>query len=166
MIENKISENEERRYTMNQQNRPLSRFIDAQSGGVYAQALAEIRGGRKQSHWMWFTFPQMEGLGFSGTAQFYGVQGLAEAKAYLADAVLGPRLREICAALLELDTSDPHRVFGSPDDVKLRSSMTLFALAAPAETLFADVLDKYYGGERCAKTAAMAQAESQGGVQK
>jgi uncharacterized protein (DUF1810 family) len=139
---------------MSEQTRPLSRFIDAQSDGIYEQALTEIKGGRKQSHWMWFIFPQMEGLGFSGTAQFYGIQGLAEAKAYLADAVLGPRLREICAALLALDTSDPHKVFGSPDDMKLRSSMTLFALAAPEEKLFADVLGKYYDGKRCSKTEA------------
>jgi uncharacterized protein (DUF1810 family) len=141
---------------MSERTRPLSRFIDAQNGGIYEQALAEIKGGRKQSHWMWFIFPQMEGLGFSGTAQFYGIQGLAEAKAYLADAALGPRLREICAALLALDTSDPHKVFGSPDDMKLRSSMTLFALAAPEEKLFTDVLGKYYGGERCSRTEAMA----------
>jgi uncharacterized protein (DUF1810 family) len=142
---------------MNEQNRTLSRFIDAQSDGVYEQALAEIRNGRKLSHWMWFIFSQMEGLGFSGTAQFYGIQGLTEAKEYLADSTLGPRLREICSALLKLDTSDPNRVFGSPDDLKLRSSMTLFALAAPDDKLFADVLDKYYGGERCARTVAMAQ---------
>ncbi|MDR2670247.1 MAG: DUF1810 domain-containing protein [Oscillospiraceae bacterium] len=142
------------------ERRALSRFIEAQSGGVYEEALAEIRGGYKEGHWMWFVFPQMEGLGFSGMAQFYGIQDLEEAKAYLADATLGTRLREICAALLALSANDPHRVFGSPDDLKLRSSMTLFALAAPEEKVFADVLDKYYGGAQCARTVAMIQAEN------
>jgi uncharacterized protein (DUF1810 family) len=116
---------------MIEQKRPLSRFIEAQRNGVYEQALAEIRNGRKLSHWMWFIFPQMEGLGFSETACYYGIRGLGEAKEYLADATLGPRLREICAALFKLDTDDSQRVFGSPDDLKLRSSMTLFALVAP-----------------------------------
>jgi uncharacterized protein (DUF1810 family) len=142
---------------MSEQRRPLSRFIDAQSGGVYEEALAEIKAGRKRGHWMWFIFPQLEGLGFSETAQYYGIQGLPEAREYLADATLGLRLRETSAALAKLDASDPHKVFGSPDDLKLRSSMTLFALAAPAEKVFAEVLDKFYGGGRCAKTERMAQ---------
>jgi uncharacterized protein (DUF1810 family) len=106
---------------------------------------------------MWFIFPQLEGLGYSGTAQFYGIQGLDEAKEYLTDETLGSRLRELCAALLALTASDPHKVFGSPDDLKLRSSMTLFALAAPEEKLFADVLEKYYHGERCVRTLSMMQ---------
>jgi uncharacterized protein (DUF1810 family) len=141
---------------MNEQKRTLTRFIDAQGGGIYEQALAEIKAGRKASHWMWFIFPQLEGLGYSRTAQFYGIQGLDEAKKYLMDETLGSRLREICAALLALTTGDPHKVFGSPDDLKLRSSMTLFVLAAPEEKLFADVLEKYYHGERCARTLSMA----------
>jgi uncharacterized protein (DUF1810 family) len=130
----------------------LSRFIDAQSGGVYEEALAEIKAGRKESHWMWFIFPQLEGLGFSGTAHYYGIQGLDEAKEYLADETLGSRLREISTALLSLPTNDPRGIFGSPDYLKLSSSMTLFAMAAPDEKVFADVLNKYYGGDRCAKT--------------
>ncbi|MDR1559858.1 MAG: DUF1810 domain-containing protein [Clostridiales bacterium] len=137
---------------MDTQIKPLSRFAEAQANGVYEQALAEIRAGRKQSHWIWFIFPQIEGLGYSSTAQFYGVQGLQEARDYLADAVLGTRLREICAALLELESSDPLEVLGSPDDLKLCSSMTLFAFAAPDDPLFAAVLKKFYNGERCGLT--------------
>ncbi|MDR0906984.1 MAG: DUF1810 domain-containing protein [Oscillospiraceae bacterium] len=137
---------------MTAEPKSLSRFIDAQAGGVYERALAEVRAGVKRSHWMWFIFPQLEELGRSETAKFYGVQGLREARAYLADDVLGSRLREICAALLELGTCDPHEVFGSPDDLKLRSSMTLFALAAPDEPLFPVVLEKFYDGARCSRT--------------
>jgi uncharacterized protein (DUF1810 family) len=142
---------------MSEQKRPLSRFIEAQSNGVYEEALAEIKAGRKRSHWMWFIFPQLEGLGFSGTAQYYGIQGLDEAKEYLANATLGSRLREICATLLALPTNDPHKIFGSPDDLKLRSSMTLFALAAPGEKVFSEVIEKFYGGKLCAKTERMVQ---------
>jgi uncharacterized protein (DUF1810 family) len=133
----------------------LSRFTEAQAGGVYEKALAEIKAGLKRSHWMWFIFPQLKCLGFSSTAQYYGIADLAEAKAYLADPVLGSRLREISAALLALKTDSPYSVFGSPDDLKLRSSMTLFSLAAPEEKLFSQVLDKFYAGARCEKTEAM-----------
>jgi len=132
----------------------LARFTEAQKDGVYERALAEIRGGRKRSHWMWFIFPQLKGLGFSPTAQYYGIRDLAEAKAYLAAPLLGRRLREITEALLRLDISDPHQVFGSPDDLKLRSSMTLFSLAAPDDAVFGKVLDKFYAGQGCAATIA------------
>jgi len=127
----------------------LERFVDAQdSGGTYARALSELRGGRKQGHWMWFVFPQVAGLGSSPTAQHYAVSSLEEARAYVSHPVLGPRLRECAAALLDLPSSDPVRVLGHIDAMKLRSSMTLFDRAAPEEPLFRQVLEKYYGGER------------------
>ena len=127
----------------------LQRFVEAQDrDGTYEQALRELRGGRKRSHWMWFVFPQVAGLGRSGTAQYYAVSGLDEARAYLAHPVLGPRLRECAAALTGLDAADPVAVFGPVDAQKLRSSMTLFAFAAPDEPVFARVLDQYFGGSR------------------
>ena len=125
----------------------LQRFVDAQDrDGTYDQALREVRAGRKRSHWMWFVFPQVAGLGRSGTAQHYAVSGLAEARAYLAHPVLGPRLRECAAALTGLDATDPVAVFGPVDAQKLRSSMTLFAAAAPDEPAFGQVLGQYFGG--------------------
>jgi uncharacterized protein (DUF1810 family) len=127
----------------------LERFVDAQDdGGTYRQALAELRAGRKTSHWMWFVLPQVAGLGHSSTARRYAVADLAEARAYLAHPVLGPRLRECAQALLDLPGSDPVAVLGSIDAVKLRSSMTLFAAAAPDDPLFPAVLDRYFDGER------------------
>jgi uncharacterized protein (DUF1810 family) len=129
----------------------LNRFVEAQdAGGTYAAALAELRRGRKTSHWMWFVLPQVAGLGRSETAQRYAVSGLDEARAYLADPVLGQRLRECAEVLLELPGSDAVAVFGSIDAVKLRSSMTLFSRAAQVELdrqLFDGVLDKYFDGE-------------------
>lgn len=129
----------------------LNRFVEAQdAGGTYATALAELRRGRKTSHWMWFVFPQVAGLGRSSTAQLYAVAGLAEARAYLADPVLGQRLRECCEVLLELDEPDAVAVFGSVDAMKLRSSMTLFSRAAEVEldrALFDGVLEKWFDGE-------------------
>jgi uncharacterized protein (DUF1810 family) len=127
----------------------LQRFVDAQDdGGTYAQALAELRAGAKRSHWMWFVFPQVAGLGRSATAQRYGISGLDEARAYLAHPVLGPRLVESARALTGLATSDAVAVFGGIDAQKLRSSMTLFAAAAPDEPLFGQVLDQYFAGAR------------------
>jgi uncharacterized protein (DUF1810 family) len=123
----------------------LQRFIDAQDG-IYEQALAELRAGRKRSHWMWFVFPQIAGLGRSPTAQRYAISGLEEARAYLAHPLLGPRLRECCRTLLELPGSDREEVLGGIDALKLRSSMTLFVRADPQEPLFADVLERWYGG--------------------
>ena len=129
----------------------LNRFVEAQdAGGTYARVLAELRRGRKTSHWMWFVFPQVAGLGRSETAQLYAVSGLAEARAYLADPVLGQRLRECCEVLLELDEPDAVAVFGSVDAMKLRSSMTLFSRAAEVELdrmLFDGVLEKWFDGE-------------------
>ena len=125
----------------------LQRFVDAQDdGGTYRSAFAELRAGRKRSHWMWFVFPQVAGLGSSPMARHYAVSGLAEARAYLAHPVLGPRLVESARALTELDGSDPAAVLGSTDAMKLRSSMTLFAAAGPDEPVFTAVLDQYFGG--------------------
>jgi uncharacterized protein (DUF1810 family) len=124
----------------------LQRFVDAQNG-VYEQAVRELREGHKRSHWMWFVFPQIAGLGRSPTAQHFAVSGLAEAEAYLAHPVLGPRLRECARIVAELPTTDAEQVFGSVDALKLRSSMTLFARADPDEQVFADVLDQYFDGE-------------------
>ena len=131
----------------------LERFVGAQDGGVYEQALRELRAGAKRGHWMWFVFPQVAGLGRSSTAQHYALAGLEEARAYLAHPVLGPRLVECAQALLELSGRDPVRVLGSVDAVKLRSSMTLFETAAPDERVFGEVLERYFGGERDEATA-------------
>ena len=125
----------------------LQRFVDAQDrGGTYDRALQELRDGRKTSHWMWFVFPQIAGLGHSPMAQRYAISSLDEARAYLAHPVLGDRLRESARALTGLDTSDPGEVLGGIDALKLRSSMTLFARAAPDEPLFTQVLDQLFGG--------------------
>jgi uncharacterized protein (DUF1810 family) len=125
----------------------LQRFVDAQeAGGTYRQALAELRAGRKRSHWMWFVFPQVAGLGRSATAQHYAISGLAEARSYLAHPVLGPRLLECARALVDHGGTDPVAVLGGVDAQKLRSSMTLFAAAAPDEPVFGQVLDRYFGG--------------------
>ena len=132
----------------------LSRFHKAQQGS-YETALAEIRSGRKRSHWIWYIFPQIQGLGFSSTAQYYAIENLEEAKAYLADPVLRERLLEISNALLELDSCDPSEVMGYPDDLKLRSSMTLFSLAEPECTVFRDVLDKFYNSQEDSRTIAL-----------
>jgi uncharacterized protein (DUF1810 family) len=124
----------------------LQRFLDAQDDGTYDRALAELRRGRKSSHWMWFVFPQVAGLGRSATAVRYAVPGLPEARAYLAHPVLGPRLVTCAAALADLPETDPVRVLGSVDAVKLQSSMTLFARADPEQQVFAAVLAQYFAG--------------------
>jgi uncharacterized protein (DUF1810 family) len=125
----------------------LQRFVDAQDrGGTYDRALQELRDGRKTSHWMWFVFPQIAGLGRSAMAQRYAISSLDEARAYLVHPVLGARLRESARVLTGLDTGAPGEVLGGIDALKLRSSMTLFARAAPDEPLFAQVLDQYFGG--------------------
>jgi uncharacterized protein (DUF1810 family) len=139
--------------------RDLERFVRAQdSGGTYASALSELRAGAKRGHWMWFVLPQLSGLGRSETARAYAVSGLAEARAYLRHPVLGPRLRECADALDALDTDDPVRVLGPVDAAKLRSSMTLFELAAPdpeeAEP-FARVLEHFFDGRRDDATTEM-----------
>ena len=124
----------------------LDRFVEAQAP-VYDKALAELKAGRKQSHWMWFVFPQIAGLGHSPMAQHYAIQNLAEAQAYLAHPVLGASLRECTQAVLNVEHRTAHNIFGAPDDLKFRSSMTLFAHAAPDENLFRAALEKYFDGE-------------------
>ncbi len=122
----------------------LERFVSAQQGS-YASALAEMRAGRKTGHWIWYVFPQVSGLGFSATSREYAISGLDEARAYLAHPVLGPRLLEITRAVAAAPGPTAYDVMG-PDDVKLRSSMTLFAAAAPGEPLFRCVLDRFFDG--------------------
>ena len=127
----------------------LERFVEAQDGGgTYAAALSELRAGRKTSHWMWFVFPQVAGLGRSATAQRYALSGLDEARAYLDHPVLGPRLLACCEALLALPSgATATGVLGSIDAVKLRSSMTLFARADPDQPVFQQVLERYHDGQ-------------------
>ncbi len=129
----------------------LERFIDAQQRD-YAIALAEVKRGRKQSHWMWYIFPQIQGLGFSETSRFYAINDVQEAEAYLNHPVLGSRLLEISEALLHLENNNPTKVFGSPDDVKLKSSMTLFASLPKAHPVFQAVLEKFFNGTKDLKT--------------
>jgi uncharacterized protein (DUF1810 family) len=125
----------------------LERFVAAQdSGGTYQRALAELRAGRKTSHWMWFIFPQVAGLGFSAMAQRYAISGLDEARAYLGHPVLGPRLRACAGAIAAVDDSTADRILGPVDAMKLRSCLTLFAAAAPEEAVFGEVLTRYFDG--------------------
>lgn len=129
----------------------LDKFVSAQRQD-YLTALEEISGGRKRSHWMWYIFPQLRGLGFSSTAQYYGIKDLEQAKDYMEHPVLGRHLIEISTALLSLDTSNPSAVMGYPDDLKLCSCMTLFEVAAPDQPVFGKVLDKFYHGRRDSAT--------------
>lgn len=133
----------------------LSRFLKAQEQD-YERALREIRSGRKRSHWMWYIFPQIQGLGFSPTAQYYAIRDLQEARDYLAHPVLGARLKEISSALLDLNGLSASEIFGYPDDLKLRSSMTLFRMADLNEPVFLEVLEKYYDGKPDARTVELA----------
>ncbi len=121
----------------------LDRFVSAQEGD-YARALAEVRAGRKRSHWMWYVFPQLDGLGSSDMARHYAIKSTAEAEAYLAHPVLGPRLVEIAEAALAVEGRSAADIFGSPDDMKLRSCATLFARVSPPGSVFDQLLAKYY----------------------
>ena len=132
----------------------LKRFLMAQEHD-YALALAEIRAGHKRSHWMWYIFPQLRGLGYSYYADYYGIADTEEAQKYLAHPILGTRLREISGALLELPENNPVRVLGKPDDLKLCSCMTLFEYVAEENCVFSKVLEKYYAGKRDAITLRM-----------
>jgi uncharacterized protein (DUF1810 family) len=126
----------------------LERFIRAQdSGGIYQRAVAELRAGRKASHWMWFVFPQIAGLGFSTMSREFAISSLAEAQAYLRHPVLGPRIVECARIVAGIEGKTAAEIFGSVDAMKLRSSMTLFSAAAPGERMFARVLAEYFGGE-------------------
>jgi uncharacterized protein (DUF1810 family) len=140
----------------------LARFLEAQQG-CYSRVLEELATGAKTSHWMWFIFPQLKGLGLSATARRFGLAGLEEARAYLAHPLLGQRLRECARALLSIEGRSAHQIFGSPDDLKLRSCLTLFAAAAAPgpgadEGLFGAVLGKYYGGEPDPRTLELVKA--------
>ena len=125
----------------------LQRFVEAQEAS-YQQALSEIRMGRKQSHWMWYIFPQVKGLGSSSMAQRYAIREIEEADEYLRHPILGSRLIEISSALLQLQTNDAYQVFGSPDNMKLKSSMTLFASVPTGNDVFKKVLEKFFRGQR------------------
>ncbi|TGE28483.1 DUF1810 domain-containing protein [Hymenobacter metallicola] len=140
---------------MSQEN-SLQRFVTAQAAD-YATALAEIKSGRKRSHWMWYIFPQIQGLGFSETSRFYALKNRQEAQAYLQHPTLGPRLVAISQTLLGLDNPDASRIFGSPDDMKLKSSMTLFAALDNPDPVFQRVLERYFNGAADAKTLQLLQ---------
>jgi uncharacterized protein (DUF1810 family) len=124
----------------------LQRFVNAQQDS-YQNALAEVKNSRKQGHWMWYIFPQIKGLGFSETSKFYGISNIAEAVGFLEHPVLGSRLVQICKALLALQSNNAHQVFGSPDDLKLRSSMTLFSQVPNPDPVFENVLQKFFEGK-------------------
>lgn len=136
----------------------LERFVNAQAG-MYAVALSELRAGQKRSHWIWYIFPQVAGLGFSAMAQRYAIQSRAEAEAYLQHPLLGARIVECAEALLAIHDRSVEQIMGEPDDLKLRSSMTLFARVSHAESVFERVLQKYYGGGEDAKTVAFLQRD-------
>ena len=131
----------------------LERFLAAQDArGTYASAVAELRAGRKTGHWMWFVFPQIAGLGLSETSRRYAISSIDEARAYLAHPILGKRIEECARTLTELTGESARDIFGPVDATKLRSSMTLFARAAPGNALFQDVLDRYFDGHADAAT--------------
>jgi len=124
----------------------LNRFTEAQANS-YADALQEIKAGHKRTHWMWFIFPQLAGLGQSSTSKYYAIRGIDEATAYLAHPQLGARLLEISTALMRLTGGNAHQIFGDPDDMKLKSSMTLFSQVPNAPPIFQQVLDRYFDGK-------------------
>jgi len=136
----------------------LNRFVQAQEE-VCSRALAEIKLGRKRSHWMWFIFPQIDGLGYSSTAKFYAIKSKDEAKAYLDHPLLGKRLMECAEALLKVEGKSAAEIFGYPDDLKLRSSMTLFASVSAADSLFSRVLTQYFRGEPDQRTLELLRPE-------
>ncbi len=137
----------------------LDRFVRAQEHD-YQQALAEVRAGRKQSHWMWYIFPQFDGLGFSSMTQRYAIKSAAEAEAYLRHPLLGSRLAECCEAAVGIEGRSAHQVFGSPDDVKLRSCATLFAAVSPPGSVFERLLDRFFHGVRDETTIRLLSAAS------
>jgi uncharacterized protein (DUF1810 family) len=139
-------------------NSNLKRFIDAQEND-YLIALKEIKNGRKQSHWMWYIFPQIAGLGFSDISKYYAIKDLNEAREYLKHDILGKRLIELSNVLIRLDTNSAKTIFGSPDDLKLKSSMTLFSQISDAEPVFKLVLDKFFGGNLDQKTLMIINSE-------
>lgn len=129
----------------------LNRFVLAQEN-TYQQALTEVKDGKKRSHWMWFIFPQIDGLGLSAFSKIYSIKSIDEAKSYLNHSVLGSRLNEMTAALLEIEGKTASEIFGSPDDLKLKSCMTLFDSLSADNNIFGKVLGKYFAGDRDKKT--------------
>lgn len=125
----------------------LKRFIDAQDQ-CYGEVLQELKNGRKQSHWMWFIFPQIIGLGRSEISQYYAIKSVEEAQEYMKNEILQKRMNEVCSILLDINTNDPIEVFGFIDSMKLKSSMTLFNIVNPDNTIFIDVINKFYNGEQ------------------
>jgi uncharacterized protein (DUF1810 family) len=150
---------EQRTFTSGADPYDLARFVRAQESD-YDQAMSEIHGGRKRSHWMWYIFPQFDGLGVSSTSRQYAIKSVAEAEAYLRHPVLGPRLLESVQAVLDVEGRSALEVFGSPDDMKLRSCATLFAGVSPAGSVFEQLLDRYFGGERDDKTLRLIGRQS------
>ncbi len=136
----------------------LTRFTFAHQR-YYETALAEIKNGRKTSHWMWYIFPQLKDLGRSSTSKYYGIHDLNEAKAFLEDDYLGNNLKEIATALLQLKCNDSRLIMGRPDDMKLKSSMTLFKLAAPEENIFNQVLEKFFAGKPDYRTINLLESQ-------
>jgi uncharacterized protein (DUF1810 family) len=132
----------------------LSRFLEAQQT-IYEQALSEIRNGRKRSHWMWYIFPQFDGLAFSSTSKHYAIKSLDEARAYLRHPLLGPRLLASAEAAIRIDGRSATQIFGSPDDLKLKSCATLFACVSPAGSVFHQLLAKYYQGDADIRTLGL-----------
>lgn len=137
----------------------LNRFVQAQKND-YERALSEVKSGQKRSHWMWYIFPQFDGLGFSPTSKRYAIKSLAEAKAYLSHPILGPRLIACAEAALQVEGRSAYEIFGSPDDMKLKSCATLFASVSPAGSLFHQLLDKFFHGDRDHKTLRLLDAAS------
>ena len=135
----------------------LHRFVQAQAN-AYERALLEVRQGRKRSHWMWYIFPQCDGLGFSQTSKRYAIKSVAEAQAYLSHPVLGPRLLECVEAALSVEGRSAYAIFGTPDDMKLQSCATLFAYVSPRGSVFDQLLDEFFQGERDQKTLCLLKA--------
>jgi uncharacterized protein (DUF1810 family) len=129
----------------------LARFVSAQEP-VFESALSELENGQKKSHWMWFIFPQIEGLGYSETSRYYSIKSIDEARQYLNHPILGPRLLKCAETVLAIGGRTASEIFGSPDDMKFKSSMTLFACVTVSDSLFARVIEKYFDGERDKKT--------------
>ena len=138
----------------------LNRFVQAQEHD-YERALSEVKNGRKRSHWMWYIFPQFDGLGFSAMSKRYAIKSIAEAKAYLSHPILGPRLIECAEAALRVEGRTAHEIFGSPDDMKLKSCATLFAYVSPEGSVFEQLIDKFFNSDRDQKTLDLLAASSQ-----
>jgi uncharacterized protein (DUF1810 family) len=136
----------------------LDRFLNAQEP-VYEHVLSELRSGQKRTHWMWFIFPQIDGLGFSATTKYYAIKSIEEAQHYLNHPILGERLRECAETILAVEGRSISEIFGYPDDLKFKSSMTLFACVPNSPPVFASVLDKYFRGERDVKTLALLEKQ-------